>query len=225
MASKPRNPRVTFALLADGHKMGERGKVDCFGIFTNLGVWAVPARRECSVAFGIKDMPKGRLIVSCWLRRRGQKPRRLAMGHLTIDSPTHAASFANRIPLEISGLGAHEVGVCIGATIRGSNVLWIPLLIHKLPWPVLPKGSRLQKALRDPQGLKAVRTVLKCGKCGSEYNFQANIDPDMPLDEGALAFPPDGKFKCPDCGVVHYLKDIEGQGLAHLAQTAEAGVT
>ncbi len=223
MASKSRKPRVTFALLADGHKMGERGKVDCFGIFNSLGVWAVPARRECSVAFGIKDIPRGRLTLSFWLRRKGQKPRPLAKGDLTTDSPTHAANYANRIPLVISGLRAHEVGVCIGATIRRDNVLWTPLFIDMLPWPALPKGSRLQRALRDPQGLKAAKAVLKCTKCGIEYIFQANLDPDMLLDKGARPFPPDGKFKCPECDTVHHLKDIEGQALAHLAKTAEAG--
>jgi hypothetical protein len=223
MASKSQSPRVTFALLADGHKVGERGKVDCFGIFNNLGVWAVPARRECSVAFGIKDIPKGELIVSFWLRRKGQRPRSLAKGVLTIDSSAHAASFANRIPLVIESFRAHEVGVCIGTKIRGRNVLWTPLLIVELPWPALPKGSRLQRVLRDPQSLKAARAVLKCVKCDNEYIFQANLDPNMSLDEVARPFPPDGKFKCPECGTVHHLRDIQGQALAHLAQTAEAG--
>lgn len=65
-----KGPLVTFAVLADAHEIAEQGKIDCFGIFDIMRVWAVPAVREFSIVFGLSDVATGNATLSYWLKDR-----------------------------------------------------------------------------------------------------------------------------------------------------------
>ena len=46
---------------------------------------------------------------------------------------------------------------------------------------------------------------LTCKKCQKVFKVQANLDDDIPLQPGHIAFPDDNKLKCPGCGTEHDL--------------------
>lgn len=205
--------------------MGEAGKIDCFGMFDILGLWATPARRECSVAFGLKNIPVGEIQISFWLRVAGKKAQRIGFGNLKTKAPGHSQILANRIRLAVEQFGTHQIGVAVGNVLSGKNALWIPLLVRELPWPSLPTGQELEKRLSDPHSIKSGRAVLKCEKCKTEYIFQINLDPEAPMPDGSLPFPGDGLFVCPSCRTTHHLKDVEGLVRSQLGKPErESGV-
>lgn len=50
-----------------------------------------------------------------------------------------------------------------------------------------------------------------CNGCGQTSKIQANFQPDVPLNEGAIAFPGDNRFTCPQCKTEHDLGDLRRQ--------------
>lgn len=213
-------PQISFAVLADAHKDAGNGKIDCFGIFDNVGLWAAPATRECSVVFGIRDIPAGPLEVSHWLRvqHAGRKAIKILQGHLNLESATRSVIVATRIPLSIERVVPYELGVAIGEELRGQNALWIPLETKLFPWPAPLGKEELAKVLADPKSIKSARALLICSSCKNQYIFQINLDSASPIPADARSFPETGEFRCPECSTVHHLKDIEGQLRAQLGK-------
>lgn len=211
-------PKPIFAVLADGHKIGNRGKVDCYGIFSSVGVWALPATRECSIAFGIKNVPKGKTPFTFWIRKSGQRARHMADGEMHTSEAIPVSTYADRIKLQLREVGNLEVGLAVGKRLSGHNAFWIPLSVHTLPWPELPVGSDLQNILDNPQSIKSVRAKLKCDKCESEYIFQVNLDATAKLSNEVRSLPKNGVFNCTKCNKRHELKDVEGQILTQLGK-------
>jgi hypothetical protein len=206
---KKPQPRVSFVVPADTHKIGAQSKVDCFGVFTTMGVWGLPALRECSVVFGLNNVPAGETTLSLWLRPSGRDVHRLA--DMKLESPASVVSTVNafRAPFSLKASGAHDIGVGVGKSSLKAG--WATVFINVLPWPELPQGVELARALADPHTIKSTRAVVGCQNCSAEYIFQVNLDPSVPLPKGSLAFPTDGRFACKKCKTIHHLRDIEGQ--------------
>lgn len=219
MATKRTKP--IFVILADGHKVGDRGKIDCYGIFTSMGVWALPAARECSIAFSIRNVPKGNSTLSFWFRKSGQKAKRITNAKMHSTEAVQAGNYAHRIKLDITETGNLEFGLSVGRRLTGHNAFWTPLLVHTLPWPELPVGDDLHAILDDPHSIKSVRANLTCDKCQSEFTFQKDLDPSAELDKKSLPFPKNGVFRCTTCRKRHDLKDIEGQVLTQLGKISK----
>ena len=208
--------RLAFAVLADTHKQSDSGKVDCFGLFDTVRVWATPATRECSLAIGLADVLPGLTQLAVWLRKGKQRPQKMASMSLESTDSTHSAILAQRLHLVLKTPGRHEVGVQIGT----KPILWIPLAVVLEEWPTALDGERLRQALADPNTLKAARAILTCRSCESSFVFEVHLNPEAPLSKGALAFPPKGVFRCPKCETVHHLRDIEGQLRSQLGKVA-----
>jgi hypothetical protein len=177
----PRRSRILYAILADDHKQGDRGKVDALGIFTRIEGWATPFSRECSVVLGIDDTKAGDTPISFWLRRRGSSRRQLARGHINFSEARAIATIGYRIAVPILRFGHHEMGVTLGNRPGTANTVWVPFYVHELPWPTLPSGRALRVALADPHTMKSARILLECRSCGKAYIFQKNLDPKKPL--------------------------------------------
>jgi hypothetical protein len=220
---------VYLVVLADAHKRGEAGKVDLYGIFSTLRVWGVPTQRECSIAIGLKDVTPGVISLTMWLRKHGRKAAQVGNAQLQIrktdgnDEGRTCLVVAERIAIPIADVGDFEIGVSVGQQIRGGRAYWCPVVFDKLPWPILPEGVALERALRRPEVLKSVRAHVVCNKCKTEYVFQINLDPAAERDEGVRNFPKSGVFTCGKCKTKHHLRDIEGQALAQLAESANSG--
>jgi ClpP class serine protease len=50
------------------------------------------------------------------------------------------------------------------------------------------------------KGAEKACVDVVCKKCGTKVGLQANLQPDVALEGGRIAFPPSNKIKCPDCG-------------------------
>lgn len=211
-----KKPRVSFAFFSDAHKIGATGKLDCFGIFDTLRVWAVPATREFSIIAGFENLPEGETTFEVLLR--GKRPERKVGTMIVLAKQSVANVIAGeRIKLTIRDIGQQEIGIKV-ADGRAARVLWLPLMVSKLPWPVLPSGEELKRILLDPRSIKAARAEFLCAKCDFKHLLEIQLDPDKPLSRGTSSFPADGKLKCGKCKTIQYVRDIEGQLLSHLGK-------
>ena len=206
-------PRVTTAVLADNHRKSD-GKVDCLGLIAGVGIWAVPATREYSLAIGFADLPGGPQEYSVWLRRGRQRAERLSDGQLETKVPLSAAIGAVRVAMKFNATGSYEIGVRVGQR----RTFWVPFGVALRPWPELPKGKTLERALADPNTIKTARVQVECRKCGAKYVFEVKLDPNAELAEDARPFPETGELRCRECRTLHHLKDIEGQTRAQLGK-------
>lgn len=57
---------------------------------------------------------------------------------------------------------------------------------------------------------------VQCSKCGVGYKVQINFGKEFPLEKGAIPFPKDNIFKCPNCGAE---SDVSNIRLSLEAQT------
>lgn len=206
-------PRVTTAFLADNHRESD-GKVDCLGLIAGVGIWAVPAAREYSLAIGFADLPGGRSEYTVWLRRGRQRAGQLADGYVETKAPLSAAIGAVRVALKLNATGRYEIGVRVGQR----RTFWVPFGVALRPWPKLPKGKALERALADPHTIKTGRVQIECKKCGAKYVFEVKLNPNAELAEDARPFPETGELRCRECRTLHHLKDIEGQTRAQLGK-------
>lgn len=216
----PAKPSVASLVLADSHKAGANGKIDAFGLFNTVFVWALPTSRECSFIVGLENVPAGPLELRLWLRRPGKDAKTVGRIDATSSQESHSVMIAHRIPLQIAQLGRLRVGISVG----DGRVAWTPLLIEERPWPELPTGEALTRLLADPHAIKAARVELQCGKCHTKYVFEIHADPAAKPPKGVRRFPEDGKFRCPKCGTLHHLRDLEGRLRAQIGESV-SGVT
>lgn len=61
-----------------------------------------------------------------------------------------------------------------------------------------------------PQAARAGHAGVKCGRCGAEYQFQANFELGVPLTPGALLWPPGDRQSC-RCGNLIDLAPVRAQ--------------
>lgn len=216
---------IAFAFLADAHKMTTHGKKDAIGIFTHLGVFALPATREFSIVLGVTEVAEGTYPLSFWLRHGRRRARKVAVGTLNSTVDAIATVLAERIKLSIDTLGGHSIGVCLGSGPHPTHAYWTPLHVEKLPWPEQPSGSELSRLLKDSSVIRGARAELVCNKCRKKYVFEVDLDPAKKPRRGVLRFPPDGQFECRTCGQVHFLKDVEGQVRSQLGKSLSGDAT
>jgi hypothetical protein len=211
--------RIASITLADAHKVGDRGKVDAFGLFTNLGVWGLPAQREFSVIACAEQVSAGKNAVAIWLRTPNRTLTRVGHGNFTHPKQGDPSSvIAHRIHLQFAKTGVHQIGMTLGDADTPRNAIWFLLKVYELPWPALPTGQQLKSILADPTTIKSARAVLECGKCKSTYVFEIRLDPDALPTDKSLPFPTSGVFRCPKCGTEHPLRDVEGQMRSQLGR-------
>jgi hypothetical protein len=206
-------PKIAFLVTADSHKEGYNAKTDAFGIFNTFFVWGYPATRKCSVILGVTDASDP-FEIRLWLEDPSKSRRTLGKIDARPKVPSHAALIPQEIQVEIRKPGKHR----IGASIADGPIRWIPLLVVERPWPAPLEGDQLAAVLATPHAVKSATATLRCGKCGKTYLFEVLLDPAQPLRKGAMAFPTDGIFRCPECKTIHRLRDLEGQLRSHLGQ-------
>lgn len=62
-----------------------------------------------------------------------------------------------------------------------------------------------------PEQLASARVGYPCGNCGAELRLQLNFADGVPLEDGVIAFPADGRAKCPKCGTEHDVSQVRVQ--------------
>lgn len=214
-------PEISAVLLADAHKVGSTHKLDCYGLFSRVGVWSVPAPREFSVCFRAEDVRAGNYRITAWLRGLNGRATRTGYFDLLVEEDTKQLIAAQRVGVKISQCGQLAFGLSIARSGRTNlrRISWADFVAHQLDWPVFPTGRKLAEALANPHSLKATRAEVGCRNCGSTYLFEVHLDPEGALSRGAQRFPEDGRFTCPACQTHHNLKDIEGQARSHIVSS------
>lgn len=224
MARTSRPAAIAFVLPADAHKRGQASKIDAFGLFTKVGVWALPATRDFSLIVGIDRLPLGESTLAIWHRPPTGKFARLGHGDITHRDESAASSIvAHRVSLRIEAAGSHRLVAGLGRGIPRPSGAGFNLWVHELPWPEVLSGTDLERALADPSTLKGGRAVLECDGCNRKYTFEVYLDPNTSLGKGSLPFPESGVFICPKDGSKHHVRDIEGQIRNTLGRSASIG--
>jgi hypothetical protein len=100
--ARSRAARLTFAVISDSHKISDAGKVDAFGIFDTVNVWALPATRVYSFTVGIKDLPAGTTEVEVYRRVSGVA-RTLGRAQLASRTWSWASAFAAEVSATYCG--------------------------------------------------------------------------------------------------------------------------
>lgn len=78
-------------------------------------------------------------------------------------------------------------------------------------------------AMQKPKGAQAKAMLsVRCQKCGTEAQVQANLGVAQPLEPGKSPFPADNKFKCTICGAETDLSNIRQQLEAQTQQPVVA---
>lgn len=208
--------RVNFVLLADSHRTGKHGKIDSFGIFTNINIWAIPAIREFSIVFGIENVPAKRTIITVLLKKNEGRSRKIATGEMASGTPKVGSVTGLRITWTFKSTGKYKAGIRVG-----KKHFWLPFQVTKQPWPERLTGKELASALADPNTSKVAQVQFTCRKCGRKHRFEVHLSPHAKRSKGSADFPPDGKFKCPKCKTIHHLKDFEGQLLSNLGRVIQ----
>lgn len=217
MAASKSTPRLNLFVASDAHKISGTGKIDTFGIFDTFVIWATPATRQFSLTAWLSDVPAGKTELTIYRRYAGKKPTALAHALMEADEPARSVISANRLRIKISNSKDFEIGVGFrNASLRA--IKWLPFRVQVNPWVELPQGEQLKALLADPHAIKALRAELHCEKCGSRFVFEVSLNPDAKRERGVRPFPESGKFVCPKCKTVHYLKDAEGQLRSHIGK-------
>lgn len=212
-----KEPKISSLFLADSFEKGNRGKVDVAGIFNQFSIWGLPASRKFSIIISISGLQKGKYTIPLSLILPSGGKKEISRLDLEVSQKTPGIIEGHTVNVALTEQGSHK----ILATIEETGEKHYSILeVTTKAWPKLPSGKNLERALKDPNTIKAARAVFKCSKCNNEYIFQINLDPNKELDHDALHFPKDGEFKCRKCGEIHHLKDIEGQVLSQLANSA-----
>jgi hypothetical protein len=64
---------------------------------------------------------------------------------------------------------------------------------------------------QQPAEAEVAIIEARCGKCNVTSRLQANLGKSHPLQEGCVPFPPDNRFRCPNCGAEADLSDTRRQ--------------
>lgn len=220
---KTAKPKILLGLLADSHKTGPTGKVDAYGIFDKVFIWATPATREHSLVIRVSNLRSGQNSFDVIFETPSKKRVEVAAGNLNSETTSDETGIsAIRIPLAFSEIGQHKLGI---GFVDGSerSRFWIPLYVAELPWPPLPTGDELASLLKDPLSIKVVRAEISCPKCNTKHTFESYLDLGAKPSRGAKLFPASGRYKCLKCSSVIELRDIEGQLRSHLGKPAQRG--
>lgn len=71
---------------------------------------------------------------------------------------------------------------------------------------ILPPGAQLGQPPQQSAELAILEA--ECPKCKSKIRIQASFRQGVPLQPGAIAFPPDDQVKCPNCQSIINVKDV-----------------
>lgn len=88
------------------------------------------------------------------------------------------------------------------------------IIIPGLAQPRTPPEGKPGNSPAPPPALPRPSFAVvgfKCGRCQTEVQLQANFEKDQRLSPKAIAFPADGIFDCPQCGMKHDLTPLRNQ--------------
>jgi hypothetical protein len=83
--------------------------------------------------------------------------------------------------------------------------------IYRYMLPVVQPGGSPEKPHALPRDARIARFDFKCERCGTVSHVQANLEAGQTVEKGAFPFPPDNRFRCPNCGTEHDLSDVRRQ--------------
>lgn len=75
----------------------------------------------------------------------------------------------------------------------------------------VPQGVPAPEQGAPPGATRKVMLDLRCNNCGHAVKIQASLGDPQPLEAGAIPFPDDNIFKCPNCGIQHDLSQARRQ--------------
>jgi Serine dehydrogenase proteinase len=80
----------------------------------------------------------------------------------------------------------------------------IPSAMPATPAAIPPRAQ-------SPELAPTAHLNVECGRCGTPSVVQANLGKPSPLTPGARPFPPDNRYRCPNCGLEIDLSDLRRQ--------------
>lgn len=222
--SNKRPPSFGSAIFCNSATQGERGKVDCRGIFTSFLAWGYPTSiRNWQAIVTIYNLPKETTAVSVAIAYRRGKRKTLA----TADIEKGEKELGNvlHIPLRYQFYreGIYNIFFNIIGTIK---TLKVPLKVSTQDWPEFT--DREIELIRKNKNLpNAIRAIVICSDCSKPYTFEEALLPGHKMADGVQPFPNSGFIICESCGAKIYLKDVQGQvrsSMKTAAQRARKGV-
>jgi len=206
--SKKKPPSFGSAIFCNSATQGERGKVDCRGIFTSFLAWSYPTfMRNWQAIVTIYDLPKKTIGVSVAIACGRGKKETLA----TADVEKREGELGNvlHIPLryQFHKEGIYNIFFNIIGTVK---MLKVPLKVSTQDWPEFT--DREIESIRRKKNLpNAIRAVVICSDCSKPYTFEEALLPGHKIADGVEPFPNSGSIICESCGTKIYLKDVQGQ--------------
>jgi len=70
----------------------------------------------------------------------------------------------------------------------------------------VPPTIPIQKKIKEE--ISSASTNFMCPKCGNSYKIQLNLKPNIPTEKGAILYPKDDVFICPNCSTQTNLAPI-----------------
>jgi len=193
-------PEVKAFLTCD-RASRQQGKISCEGIFTNINGYVYP-RVHHPMAIYIS-----------YMGGEGEYSQRVSLldskGQVLIAPPPEKVKFPKLLEavIEVQGLELPAPGkYWLSLSLDGREVKRIFVTATELAVRKPFTDGELKELLANPKTVKRVRAEVECKKCQRQHVFQMNLDPDRPLDKGAMAFPESKFFVC-ECGASHDLRE------------------
>ena len=212
------------AIFCNSATQGERGKVDCRGIFTSFLAWAYPTSiRNWQAIVTIYNLPKETTTVSVAIAYGRGKKETLA----TADVEKGEKELGNvlHIPLryQFHREGIYNIFFNIIGTIK---MLKVPLKVSTQDWPEFTQGE-IELIRKNKKMPNTIRANLTCSNCSKPYTFEEALLPGHKMADGVQPFPDSGFIICKSCRRKIYLKDVQGQvrsSMKTAVQRARKGV-
>jgi len=201
-------PRLVSAFFCNSTSQGDRGKINCRGVFTTFLAWAYPTSiRNWQAILTLHNLPKDTTSISVAISRAYGKKTTLAAADIQRGKQDFGSIINIPLQYQFDKEGFYTVHFSI---IGSTNVLKVPIKVTTMPWPQFTK-KQIQFLNDNLSILHSLRVNILCSNCSRPFNFEESVLPDTKLADGVLPFPDSGKIECESCGHILYVKDIQGQ--------------
>ena len=191
-------PQLLYFILCDEVLVDKSGKHTLKGVFDNFDVIILPGKVGPFSIFlgwtGAIGHFKARIAI---LSPGNQVLLESNYVEFELASPLSRANQIYRVEgLVVTEPGMHRVV----AELEGGITVEYGFGVREGLEGKVVTSENLATLMSDPTTIKRVRASLTCASCGTEYLFQANLDPNEEIPPEAIAVPSDGQFACLRCG-------------------------
>lgn len=206
--------KLGSGLLSDNVKSSEKGKVDCYGVFTIMYAWGYPCSRTWKATITIFELPKGKTSITVNLMKGNKIIKALANVTIETDEPNSVIVVPIPMKYRFEKHGLYNLEFSLK---DNKNKLRLPFEVRTNEWTQFTE-KEIEFAKGNSSIPQSIRANVHCDKCEHAYIFEETFLPELELKGGILRFPESGKFECEECDHAIELRDIQGQLRASLKE-------